>query len=416
MAENDDAIVVFGDEPSLSTAEQVEVGGIENIAVYSNVSADRVLIEIDYYNGDEQSHVFTQDEYLRLRELRPGLRLPGPEAGDSPSYVNFTPSYNTTGKITYQPPAGEAKAKKANPPVSAETDTERGWLDSVETGLDIAGLVPGLGSVTGLAGALFFMATGNWAQAGSSLLSAIPGLGTISKGAKLGVKGYRLANRLKKAGAAVAGGSRARPGSKAGAKQGSKTATDETASVASAGAIIQGRAAEVADYDRCRLKPYNELECDESKGKRRDKHHVLPNRAFQLGKRADNLLMPGGVPEDKGLSICLDSNKLGKESEHNSVHEAYREAEKLLGADRCSPKGLALLDQIEDAAAEAIEKGTEGLCKKEDIKKQLRDYHKNKFDLHPDTCLRASVRPSKDPEIIKKMGTRAKPTITGRPK
>ena len=163
----------------------------------------------------------------------------------------------------------------------------------------------------------------------------------------------------------------------------------------------------MANYDRCKLKPYNELECDESKCKRRDKHHVLPNRAFQPGKRADNLLMPGGVPEDKGLSICLDSNKLGGESEHNVVHKAYSEMEKLLREDPCSLKGLALLEQIEDAAAEAIEEGTDEFCKKEDIKKQLRDYHQNKFDLHPDTCVRASVRPSKDPEIIKKMGTRA---------
>lgn len=71
--------------------------------------------------------------------------------------------------------------------------------------------------------------------------------------------------------------------------------------------------------------------------------------------------------------------------------------EKVLKTDGNTPDGGATLEQIEDAAADSIEKATDGMCKKEDIKKQLREHHQNKYGLDG----KVKVRSSKHPNGIK---------------
>jgi hypothetical protein len=136
---------------------------------------------------------------------------------------------------------------------------------------------------------------------------------------------------------------------------------------------------------RCKLRKYSELKCPSGQ----DAHHVLPDRAFRPGKRGTGAF-PGGVSEDDGLAVCLESNKLGKEAEHTRAHEFYDKAEKELSKNPDSPIGLTLLGKAEDLAAESVEKATKGACSKDRLKQQLRDYHNGKFKLSEDSLVRAS--------------------------
>ncbi|PKV52806.1 hypothetical protein ATE84_4933 [Aquimarina sp. MAR_2010_214] len=61
------------------------------------------------------------------------------------------------------------------------------WADSLQTGLDIAGLVPGLGEIADLANGCISLARGNYGDAALSFAAMVPGFGvaaTIAKQAK----------------------------------------------------------------------------------------------------------------------------------------------------------------------------------------------------------------------------------------
>jgi hypothetical protein len=157
---------------------------------------------------------------------------------------------------------------------------------------------------------------------------------------------------------------------------------------------------------RCKLRPYDEIK-DECAKKGMDAHHVVPNRSFQTSTRKANKMMPGGVPESGGLAICLESNKNGLEAEHTKAHKLYDAAEKTLAKDPSSPEGLALLGQVEDQAAAAVEKATNGQCNKENLKEQLREHHQKNYKLKPDTKVRATKNPNQMSQDAKsRMGGR----------
>jgi len=146
-----------------------------------------------------------------------------------------------------------------------------------------------------------------------------------------------------------------------------------------------------------------------------DAHHVVPNRSFQTSTRKANKMMPGGVPESGGLAICLESNKKGLEAEHTKAHKLYDDAEKKLAKDPSSPEGLALLGQVEDEAAAAVEKATNGQCGKENLKEQLRDHHQKNYKLKPDTQVRATKNPNNlSKESINEMGKNGRKSRTSK--
>ena len=62
-------------------------------------------------------------------------------------------------------------------------------LEHIHTTLDIAGLIPGFGIVPDALNAGLYVIEGDWANAGVSVLSMLPGLGQISSSARLAKRG-----------------------------------------------------------------------------------------------------------------------------------------------------------------------------------------------------------------------------------
>lgn len=73
-------------------------------------------------------------------------------------------------------------------------------LDGIQTALDFAGFIPGAGAIPDLLNAAIYAARGDMANAGMSVLAAIPGIGDAAAGAKIAVKGVKAAKAAKKAG------------------------------------------------------------------------------------------------------------------------------------------------------------------------------------------------------------------------
>ena len=72
-------------------------------------------------------------------------------------------------------------------------------LDGIQTALDLAGFIPGVGAVPDLLNAAIYAARGDMANAGMSVLAAIPGIGDAAAGAKIAVKGVKAAKAAKNA-------------------------------------------------------------------------------------------------------------------------------------------------------------------------------------------------------------------------
>ncbi|MFS0554752.1 DNA/RNA non-specific endonuclease [Brevibacillus sp. 179-C9.3 HS] len=66
-----------------------------------------------------------------------------------------------------------------------------GFLDGLQLGLDLVGLIPGLGEIADLANAGISAARGDYAGAALSLAACIPFAGWAATGAKLGVKAHK---------------------------------------------------------------------------------------------------------------------------------------------------------------------------------------------------------------------------------
>jgi hypothetical protein len=65
------------------------------------------------------------------------------------------------------------------------------------------------------------------------------------------------------------------------------------------------------------------------------------------------------------------------------------------------------LGQVEDQAAVAVEKATNGQCNKENLKEQLREHHQKNYKLKPDTQVRATKNPNQMSQDAKsRMGGR----------
>ena len=70
-------------------------------------------------------------------------------------------------------------------------------LDGIQLALDAAGFVPGVGAVPDLINASISALRGNWADAGMSLLAAVPLIGDAAAGVKIARKGTKFAKSAK---------------------------------------------------------------------------------------------------------------------------------------------------------------------------------------------------------------------------
>lgn len=82
--------------------------------------------------------------------------------------------------------------------VSAEGLSADEVLDGIQMALDVAGMVPVLGAAPDLINAAISACRGNWADAGISLLAAVPGVGDMAGGTKIVKNGVQIANKVKK--------------------------------------------------------------------------------------------------------------------------------------------------------------------------------------------------------------------------
>ncbi|MGM0501838.1 MAG: YwqJ-related putative deaminase [Bacillota bacterium] len=95
-------------------------------------------------------------------------------------------------------------------------------VDSIQLGLDIAGMIPAVGAVADLANAGIAAARGNYAEAGLSLVAAIPGIGQLAAAGKLGTKAGKVAKYGAKAAKAIAKTDKAADVAKLAVKHGDK--------------------------------------------------------------------------------------------------------------------------------------------------------------------------------------------------
>jgi hypothetical protein len=88
----------------------------------------------------------------------------------------------------------EALAKPAAPASSSSSGSST--LDKVRTGLDVAGMVPIVGTVASAASAGIDVAVGDYGMAALDAAAMVPGAGTGIKAAKLGVKGAKAVREM----------------------------------------------------------------------------------------------------------------------------------------------------------------------------------------------------------------------------
>jgi hypothetical protein len=152
--------------------------------------------------------------------------------------------------------------------------------------------------------------------------------------------------------------------------------------------------------DKCTLKPYKDG-CPGGK----TPHHCVPDHCFKEKGESGNYY-PGAVKHADGLCVCVEGSTKSKTpsggitrkkdhaseeefvaalAEHGRIHNKFDKLEKELG-DKGDPKNSASLGDLEDKAAEVIAEVTG--CDKDNLKKQMRDYHKDK-GLDKSTKLRA---------------------------
>jgi len=155
-----------------------------------------------------------------------------------------------------------------------------------------------------------------------------------------------------------------------------------------------------APDDKCKLRPYK----DGCPGKKTP-HHCVPDHCFKE-KGGGGEYYPGAVQHSEGLCVCVEgatksSTPSGEHvkkkdyptpeehvaalAEHGRIHAKFDKLESQLGS-KGTPKNTAKLGDLEDKAAEVIAEVTG--CDKDDLKKQMRDFHEGK-GLDESTKLRA---------------------------
>lgn len=297
---------------------------------------------------------------------------------------------NTVGKIVGTPSAPKIPAAEANPPVKAETAAEAGTgaqiMDGVQLGLDVVGLIPGVGEIADLANAGISAARGDWIGASLSLASAIPFAGWGTAAVKTGRRGAKMAAEAGAKATKEAADRAAKEAAEKAAKEAAEKAEKEAAEKAGKGGGGGGKVKKRSKRKpkrRCELVPYEELECDSGQ----EAHHVVPDWMLRLGKRRGTERIPDLPSLASGPAICLES---GSGNEHNTAHKhTDRPAQRIAkNGTSTGVAGTLKLGQAKGISARAIEKATGGKkgggCDRKDIQKQLDEL----FKAHNDTLLR----------------------------
>lgn len=161
---------------------------------------------------------------------------------------------NTMGRVVGTPGTAPVPASEANPPVKAQTTAEAATgnkiLDGVQVGLDVVGLIPGVGEVADLANAGISALRGDWVGAGLSLASAIPFAGW---GAAAGKAGRRAVQAVSSEAAEKA--------AKEAAERAAREAALKAEKEAAAKAEKEAAEAAASGKDGGKVKPKKKLKC-----------------------------------------------------------------------------------------------------------------------------------------------------------
>ncbi|OAP46079.1 hypothetical protein ATC00_03305 [Sinorhizobium americanum] len=142
----------------------------------------------------------------------------------------------------------------------------------------------------------------------------------------------------------------------------------------------------------------------------RQAHHVVPDRTFRSGGPTSSRLYSNAPSKASGAAVCVDSNRMGRDSEHSRIHFDYYDPQAALEAANGNPSGFIRLSRAEDLGSEALEKGTNGRCNKEYIRSYLRNYHQQVFDMEPDTLVRGQKSPLM-PDQVENIGNQNRTSL-----
>ena len=147
--------------------------------------------------------------------------------------------------------------------------------------------------------------------------------------------------------------------------------------------------------DQCILRPYAPDRCPEGT----TGHHCVPDHCLKKPDSQGGGRYPGAISHGEGLCVCVSGSTKSKSeddediskkdfkgkdkeqqwfnalAEHGRIHALFDIEESNLGKAG-DPPNSATLGDLEDAAAEAVSAVTG--CDKDKLKKQMREYHKNK--------------------------------------
>lgn len=115
--------------------------------------------------------------------------------GVNPKYKGIT-IYDKSDKTDIKGAIELKNGKSTWTPVSAEdkADTEESWVDYLQLGLDVVGVVPGFGDIADIINAAISFGRGNYLEGFLSIIGAIPVVGSaIAIPLKAALKGFRRA-------------------------------------------------------------------------------------------------------------------------------------------------------------------------------------------------------------------------------
>jgi len=282
---------------------------------------------------------------------------------------------NTVGRVVGETGSAPVPASQANPPVKPETAAEGSVgtkvLDGLQIGLDVVGLIPGVGEIADLANAGISAARGDFVGAGLSLASAVPFAGWGATAAKGVRRGTQIAART----GAEAGAKAAKEGVSEAVEQGAKHG-DEAAAAGGRGGKDGGKVKSKKKMKCGEYGRYGDLKKKTGEGKF-DRDHI-PSKAALKARAAELKGGPLTKAEMSAIDSAADAIAIPRQA-HIDVSPTYGQTAADAARDAQNLAGSARRD-VEAMLRKIDEYDADGGCKKAYQKAAKRVLKKNNED------------------------------------